>query len=103
MRIIDGDGHSARDHSAADQSKSGVPNTSKAQMNGHRGQNGDPLLARYRRTRSRKLRDQLIESYREVVERMAQALSGRLPPCVDVQDLVHAGVWGLLQAIDCKY
>lgn len=69
-------------------------------MNGHRGKNGDPLLSRYRRTRSRKLRDQLIEHYREVVERMAQVLSARLPPCVDVQDLIHAGVWGLMQAIE---
>lgn len=39
---------------------------------------------------------------RGTVEGMARRLSSRLPPCVDVHDLVHAGVWGLIQAID-KY
>ncbi len=67
---------------------------------GQPGRNVDPLLTRYRRTKSRKVRDQLIERYRDVVESMAHAMGVRLPPCVDVHDLVHAGVWGLMQAIE---
>ena len=31
---------------------------------------------------------------------MARELATRLPRSVDVQDLVHAGLWGLMQAID---
>jgi RNA polymerase sigma factor for flagellar operon FliA len=31
---------------------------------------------------------------------MARSLVARLPRCVDVQDLVHAGLWGLVQAIE---
>ncbi len=63
------------------------------------------LLARYRcrpgslRTRLA-IRDELVERHRSIVESMAQSLASRLPPSVDPQDLVHAGVWGLMQAID---
>lgn len=63
------------------------------------------LLARYRcrpgslRTRLA-LRDELVERHRPIVEAMAHSLASRLPPSVDAQDLVHAGVWGLMQAID---
>jgi RNA polymerase sigma factor for flagellar operon FliA len=58
------------------------------------------LLLRYRRRRDTRLRDQLVEAVRPTVEVMARRMSSRLPPCVDIHDLVHAGVWGLMQAID---
>ena len=60
------------------------------------------LLVRYRGRRSVALRNQIIERCRPVVEAMARSLALRLPRCVDPQDLVHAGMWGLMQAID-KY
>ncbi len=60
----------------------------------------EELLRRYRRRKSISLRDQLVEQQRTTVEAMARRLAGRLPPCVDPQDLVHAGIWGLMQAID---
>ncbi len=60
----------------------------------------EELLRRYRRRRTVALRDQLVERHRATVESMARRLAGRLPPCVDAQDLVHAGIWGLMQAID---
>jgi len=60
------------------------------------------LLGRYHRRRTVRLRDRLIERHRPIVENMARSLALRLPRCVDVQDLVHAGMWGLMQAID-KY
>ena len=61
---------------------------------------GDVLLARYRRTRSVKLRDSLVERFRGIVEEMARAMRARLPRSVDVQDLTHAGMWGLIQALE---
>lgn len=72
-------------------------------MNGvasKRGGGGEALLSRYRRSASVKLRNRLVERYREHVEDMARMLSLRLPRSVDVQDLTHAGMWGLIQAIE---
>lgn len=60
----------------------------------------DVLLARYRRRPTVTLRNQLVERFRGTVEEMARALRTRLPRSVDEQDLAHAGMWGLMQAID---
>lgn len=60
------------------------------------------LLRRYARRRNVALRNQIVELHRDIVESMARSMALRLPPCVDSQDLVHAGMWGLMQAID-KY
>lgn len=59
----------------------------------------EDLLRRYRRRGSTALRDRVVERHRVIVEQMARGLASRLPPSVDVQDLVHAGMWGLIQAI----
>jgi RNA polymerase sigma factor FliA len=59
----------------------------------------EQLLQRYRLRRSRALLDQVVERQRCLVEAMAYSLASRLPRSVDVQDLVHAGMWGLMQAI----
>jgi RNA polymerase sigma factor for flagellar operon FliA len=59
----------------------------------------EALLRRYRRGASPALLDRVVERHRAVVEQMAATLAARLPRSVDVQDLVHAGMWGLLQAI----
>ncbi len=60
---------------------------------------GDSLLTRYRARPNVRLRNQLIERYRGMVEAMAHALAQRLPASVDPQDLVHAGIWGLMHAL----
>ena len=59
----------------------------------------EDLLRRYRLRGSTKLRDRVVERHRTAVEAMAQGLATRLPRSVDAQDLVHAGMWGLMQAI----
>lgn len=59
----------------------------------------EQLLERYRLRRSRAVLDEVVERHRSVVETMAFALVTKLPRSVDVQDLVHAGMWGLMQAI----
>lgn len=59
----------------------------------------EDMLRRYRRRQSMTLRDRVVERHRGLVEGMARMLASRLPPTVDAQDLVHAGMWGLMQAI----
>ena len=59
----------------------------------------EALLAGYRRSRSIKLRNRLVELHRGTVEQMARALRLRLPKSVDVQDLAHAGMWGLIRSV----
>lgn len=59
----------------------------------------EQLLGRYRLRRSAAILDEVVERYRGAVESMAYSLATRLPRSVDVQDLSHAGMWGLLQAI----
>ena len=63
------------------------------------GETTEQLLERYRLRRSRKLLDQVVERHRSHVEAMALSLASRLPRSVDAQDLQHAGMWGLMQAI----
>jgi RNA polymerase sigma factor for flagellar operon FliA len=60
----------------------------------------EDLLRRHRRAPSRTLLACIVERQRPAVEAMAGGLAARLPRSVDAQDLVHAGLWGLMQAID---
>ena len=66
---------------------------------GRAGVTTEHLLERYRLRRSRKVLDQVVELHRSAVEKMARNLATRLPRSVDVQDLIHAGMWGLMQAV----
>lgn len=59
----------------------------------------EQLLERYRLRRSRKILDLIVERHRAAVEAIATNLASRLPRSVEVQDLVHAGMWGLMQAV----
>lgn len=60
----------------------------------------ETLLRRHRRSPSGTLLAHIVERQRPAVEAIASSLASRLPRSVDVQDLVHAGLWGLMQAID---
>lgn len=60
----------------------------------------EALIAQHRRTPSPSLVASIVERQRSVVESMAHTLAARLPRSVDPQDLVHAGMWGLVQAIE---
>ena len=44
--------------------------------------------------------DALVMRHAELVKRIAYHLAGRLPPSVDVADLIQAGMLGLLEAAD---
>ncbi len=60
----------------------------------------EDMLRRYRASGSRVLLAKVVERHHAIVESMASSLALRLPPSVDPRDLVHAGLWGLLQAIE---
>ncbi|MEW6258621.1 MAG: FliA/WhiG family RNA polymerase sigma factor [Thermodesulfobacteriota bacterium] len=45
-------------------------------------------------------RDKQIETYLPLVKRIVQRIACRLPSSVDIEDLYHAGILGLIQAID---
>jgi RNA polymerase sigma factor for flagellar operon FliA len=54
----------------------------------------------YKKTSSEELRNRLIEHYVHLVRSTAERMHMRLPGEVDVEDLVSAGLFGLMDAID---
>jgi RNA polymerase sigma factor for flagellar operon FliA len=57
------------------------------------------LWEEYQRTRSDALRNRLIEHYLPVVRYTAERVSSTLPQSVDIDDLMSAGLFGLIEAI----
>ncbi len=60
----------------------------------------DALWERYKRTRSRGLRDKLIIQYSPLVKYVAGRVAVGLPQSVEQSDLVSYGVFGLIDAIE---
>lgn len=63
----------------------------------------DPIIdvwREYQHTGSKALRNQLIEHYYDIVRYTAERMHMRLPGEVDVEDLMSAGLFGLMDAID---
>lgn len=58
------------------------------------------IWSEYRRTRSEELRNYLLERFLPLVRYSAERIHARLPDEVDIEDLMSAGVFGLLDAID---
>lgn len=54
----------------------------------------------YKRSTDRSLRNELVKHYLPIVRFNAERIHAKLPSEVDVDDLVSAGVFGLLDAID---
>jgi len=54
----------------------------------------------YKQTGDRRLRNRLMEHYLPLVRYTAERLSAKLPNEVDVDDLISAGIFGLLDAIE---
>ncbi len=55
-------------------------------------------MGAYAAHRSAEATDALVTRHAELVKRIAYHLAGRLPPSVDVADLIQAGMLGLLEA-----
>lgn len=64
------------------------------------GATKEDLWDKYLRTRRRSYKDQLVEAYMPLVRSVAEQLAVRLPPTVDEDDLMSAGVFGLFKAIE---
>jgi RNA polymerase sigma factor for flagellar operon FliA len=60
----------------------------------------DALWREFRCSKSEHLRNELLENYLPVVRFNAERIGARLPQEVDGDDLVSAGVFGLMDAID---
>ncbi|MCL4209836.1 MAG: sigma-70 family RNA polymerase sigma factor [Phycisphaerales bacterium] len=60
----------------------------------------EEVWAEYARTHSQEIRDFLMKKYLELVRYTAERMHMRLPNEVDVEDLMSAGLFGLMDAID---
>jgi RNA polymerase sigma factor for flagellar operon FliA len=60
----------------------------------------EQIWAEYKQTASEDLRNHLIERYLDIVRYTAERMHMRLPGEVDVEDLMSAGLFGLMDAID---
>lgn len=63
-------------------------------------ENQDVLWDTYSDSRSEKVREQLLFRYLPLVRQIAGGIIGKLPSSVSVDELIDAGVIGLLEAID---
>jgi RNA polymerase sigma factor for flagellar operon FliA len=66
------------------------------------GSTGDTLelWRQYQQTRDASLRNRLMETYIPLVKYNAERISAKLPDEVDVNDLISAGIFGLVNAIE---
>lgn len=60
----------------------------------------DGIWREYRRTGERSLRNLLMETYLPIVRYNAERIGAKLPDEVDTEDLVSAGIFGLMDAIE---
>jgi RNA polymerase sigma factor for flagellar operon FliA len=60
----------------------------------------EEVWCEYKRTGSEAIRNHLIEHYLDIVRYTAERMHMRLPGEVDVEDLMSAGLFGLMDAID---
>src|SRR5688572_727720 len=83
-------------------SKNGSATISPASQSGtHQGELPiEEVWVEYKKTGSDELRNCLIERYLDIVKYTAERMHMRLPSEVDVEDLMSAGLFGLMDAID---
>lgn len=64
------------------------------------GGSAEHLWEAFYRTRSEAARNDLLEQYLPLVRQVAERMSSRMPDEIEVEDLVSAGLFGLMDAID---
>src|SRR5207237_7389463 len=77
-----------------------LPNIREESMVMHVDVDVQQLWRDYRAQPTIELRNQLVELYLPLVKYNAERLWARLPEGVDLDDLISAGVFGLMDAID---
>ncbi|MHC4949232.1 MAG: sigma-70 family RNA polymerase sigma factor, partial [Planctomycetota bacterium] len=60
----------------------------------------EEIWIEYKKTGTEPLRNRLIQHYLDIVRYTAERMHMRLPAEVDVEDLMSAGLFGLMDAID---
>jgi RNA polymerase sigma factor for flagellar operon FliA len=60
----------------------------------------DEMWGLFHKTRTSQYRDLLMEHYRDMVRDAAERLHAKLPGKVELDDLISAGIFGLMDAID---
>lgn len=60
----------------------------------------NPAIQAYARNQKQKRQEELIRQYAPLVKRVAYRLINRVPPSVDLDDLMSVGTIGLIHAID---
>jgi RNA polymerase sigma factor for flagellar operon FliA len=58
------------------------------------------LWREYKKTKSESSRNRLVETYLPIVRYTAERVAAKLPQNVDIDDLMSAGIFGLMDAID---
>lgn len=64
------------------------------------GQDIQAVWKQYKATKERPFRNRLMEHYLPIVRYTADRISAKLPSEVDVDDLISAGIFGLIDAIE---
>src|SRR4051812_46339696 len=77
-----------------------LPNIREGSMVTHVDVDVPQLWRDYRAEPTTELRNQLVERYLSLVKYNAERIWARLPEGVDLDDLISAGVFGLMDAID---
>src|SRR5438093_9768652 len=77
-----------------------LPNIREESMVTHVDVDVQQLWRDYRAEPTTELRNQLVELYLPLVKYNAERIWARLPEGVDLDDLISAGVFGLMDAID---
>jgi RNA polymerase sigma factor for flagellar operon FliA len=67
---------------------------------GKRREETKGLWRRFKDTGDQETRNQLVEIYMPLVKYTAERLKGKLPQCVDIQEMISAGMLGLIHAVD---
>ena len=60
----------------------------------------EEIWVEYKRTYSEELRNRLMENYLPLVKYNAERIHAKLPEEVDIDDLMSAGIFGLMDTID---
>src|ERR1700677_3280198 len=90
----------AQAHGSQRNNPSSLPSSGRKSMVMHVDVDVQQLWRDYKTEPTLDLRNQLVELYLPLVKYNAERISARLPDGVDLDDLISAGIFGLMDAIE---
>src|SRR6202453_3838582 len=90
----------AQAHGSQRNNPSSLPSSGRKSMVTHADIDVQQLWREYKTEPTVAMRNQLVELYLSLVKYNAERIWARLPDGVDLDDLISAGVFGLMDAID---